>query len=60
MTNTLLFLPAEETTLDIALLWAIMPDNDKKNYNNDIDLYARYKIAQAIKDEAFTIIEFKR
>jgi hypothetical protein len=60
MTNTLLFLPAEETTLDIALLWSIMPDNDKKNYNNDIDLYARYKIAQAIKDEAFTIIEFKR
>lgn len=60
MNENLLFLPAEATELDIALLWSIMPDCDKKNYGNNIDIYARYKIAQAIKDEAYTVIEFKR
>lgn len=60
MNENLLFLPAEDTKLDIVLLWSIMPDNDKKNYGNNIDIYARYKIAQAIKDEAYTVVEFKK
>lgn len=44
---------AEGTQLDIPMLWALMPEGNKVYYNNDINVYAQHKIAQAIKDEAY-------
>ena len=59
MDKALVIYQAEGTQLDIPMLWALMPEDNKKYYDNDINIYAHHKIAQAIKDEAFDDIEFK-
>lgn len=58
MSDALVIYQAEDTQLDIPMLWGLMPDANKVYYENDIRVYARYKIAQAIKDEAYTDVEF--
>jgi hypothetical protein len=59
MDKALVVYQAEGTQLDIPVLWALMPEDNKKYYDNDINIYAHHKIAQAIKDEAFSNVEFK-
>jgi hypothetical protein len=58
MDKPLVIYQAEDTQLDIPMLWALMPDANKVYYDNDINVYAQHKIAQAIKDEAYTDQEF--
>ena len=58
MDKPLVIYQAEDTQLDIPMLWALMPEDNKKYYANDIRVYAQHKIAQAIKDEAYTDEEF--
>ena len=53
MDKPLVIYQAEGTQLDIPMLWALMPEDNKVYYENDIMVYAKYKIAQAIKDEAY-------
>jgi hypothetical protein len=59
MDKALVVYQAEGTQLDIPVLWALMPEDNKKYYDNDINVYAHHKIAQAIKDEAFDDEQFK-
>jgi hypothetical protein len=59
MDKPLVIYQAEGTQLDIPILWALMPEDNKKYYDNDINVYAHHKIAQAIKDEAFDDEQFK-
>ena len=59
MDKPLVIYQAEGTQLDIPMLWALMPEDNKKYYDNDINVYAHHKIAQAIKDEAFDDEQFK-
>jgi hypothetical protein len=59
MDKALVIYQAEGTQLDIPVLWALMPEDNKKYYDNDINVYAHHKIAQAIKDEAFDDEQFK-
>ena len=58
MDKPLVIYQAEDTQLDIPMLWALMPEDNKAYYDNCIMVYAKYKIAQAIKDEAYTDEEF--
>jgi len=53
MSEHLIIYQVEETQLDIPMLWGLMPDANKVYYENDIRVYAKHKIAQAIKDEAY-------
>lgn len=59
MDKPLVIHQAEGTQLDVPMLWALMPEDNKKYYDNDINIYAHHKIAQAIKDEAFDDEQFK-
>ena len=59
MDKALVIYQAEGTQLDIPMLWALMPEDNKKYYDNDINIYAHHKIAHTIKDEVFDDIEFK-